>query len=116
MAIIEDSIKILAYIYKEKKTNQLKIIEASDFDKERVKQSMEFLEQKGLITYSYKDLSGIRKDIKCTSEGIELIESPTKSKERKNIAINLNVNMGSIFKVDFDSLIKLDSVFKGSLF
>jgi len=116
MKIIDDSMKILTFIYKKKKTNEIEINKESQLDKERVKRALRFLEQEYLISYESKRLDGIKRGIQCDSNGIKLIESPKDSQERKNIAVNFNLNIDSVFKADFESLLKLDSMFKGTLF
>lgn len=116
MGIIEDSMIIITFIYKNRGTSQIRILEESDFDKSRVKRAMEFLEEEDMIKYSFKSALGYRMGVKCTSKAVKLIESPKESEGRKDSMINLNINIDSVFKADFESLLKVDSIFKGSLF
>jgi DNA-binding MarR family transcriptional regulator len=112
--ITEGSMKVLAFIYKNHKTNSHQILKESGFEKEYINRCVDFLLEEGLISKPLKMIDGNRKNLKCTSNGTKLIESPKESKERKDLIINFNID--SIFKADFESLIKLDSVFRGSLF
>lgn len=116
MEVKKDAFYLLAIIYKKPDLGSENIVESTRWDNERVFNAIKYLEQEGLIDYSDDNvlMSGERISLRCSSNGINIIENARESQQKYGIKFEVNF----ITNINLESLIKADigSIFKVSLF
>jgi len=100
--ITEDSAQLLVFIYTKSITNSKEITEYSNWDLERVRKAVKYLEEKYLIEETNTRVDGNIYSIKCSYLGIDEIELNKDPKNPEVVKIynfTINLNVDSIFKV-----------------